>query len=304
MSKSWEESDSTASLGMEVEGEEEEEARNNSVDPSSGLRSRSEKEERRYQRRRADEEGLPMREGGKKPSSSEGIGVERRVHRALALVIDMSQNMSEKDYAPSRIELVLKTTQEFIAEYFEQSPISLLSLIVMRNSVAAIKVPFTSDRVALDKGLQDLINMESSGARTCAGEMSLQNGLRIARDALKESKKSEQAAAEVLVIFGGITSCDPGKISVLIETLAKEGVICNTLSLTAEVYIAKKIAMKTGGLSLVALNERHFRDIFFRFTKPSPVFNTVPPHTIEIGFPEHKHERLPTFCAWYYYLYL
>lgn len=290
MSKAWEESDSTASFGMEVEEDDD----LNNGDLGGELRGRSEKEERRYQRRRADEESLPVKGDG---VSSDGVGVERRVHRALVLVIDMSRTMAEKDYSPSRIELVLKTTRDFINEYFEQSPISLLSLVVMRNSVASIKTPCTSDRVALERGLQDLIDNESNGARTCAGEMSLQNGLRVARDSLAQVK-SVQAAAEILIIFGGTTSCDPGNISAAIDILAGEGVVCNTLSLSAEIYIAKKIAVKTGGLSLVALNERHFRDIFFRFTKPSPVFNVIPPHTIEIGFPEHKYERLPTFCFW------
>lgn len=295
MSKTWEASDSISSLGMEIDDSVEV-----LENPSDAKNANSEKEQRRYQRRRADEESLPV------PSQTataagevteEGVGVERRVHRALALVIDMSRSMSEKDLLPSRIELVLKVAREFVTEYFEQSPISLLSIIVMRNSVASIKTPFTSDRFALDRDLQELAEKESSGERTCTGEMSFQNGLRIAYDALRQVKHM-QAASEVLIIFGATMSCDPGTISVTIDTFAKNGIVCNTIALAAEVYVAKKIALKTGGLSLVALNERHFRDLFFRFTRPSPVFNSNPPHTVEIGFPEHRHERSPTFCAW------
>ncbi|CAH1757234.1 13968_t:CDS:2 [Entrophospora sp. SA101] len=62
--------------------------------------------------------------------------IRRGIIRHLFLILDLSEAMAEKDLRPSRLELTLSYTEQFILEYFDQNPISQLGIIVTKTGVA------------------------------------------------------------------------------------------------------------------------------------------------------------------------
>ena len=56
--------------------------------------------------------------------------------RYLVLLVDGSNAMHEKDFDPSRLKVTEEIGVEFINEYFDQNPLSHLSIIITRDSVA------------------------------------------------------------------------------------------------------------------------------------------------------------------------
>ena len=55
---------------------------------------------------------------------------EKGVVRYLCLVLDVSTAMNNKDLKPSRWSFTVGLVENFIVEYFDQNPLSQLSLVV------------------------------------------------------------------------------------------------------------------------------------------------------------------------------
>lgn len=58
--------------------------------------------------------------------------IKRGMIRYLYLAIDLSKAMSEGDMRPSRLAVTLRMVQDFIANYFDQNPLSQLGVLVTR----------------------------------------------------------------------------------------------------------------------------------------------------------------------------
>lgn len=104
--------------------------------------------------------------------------IQRGIIRHLTLILDLSLAMSEKDLRPTRFLLTLRYAREFIVEYFEQNPISQLSIIGMRDGLAV--------RIS-DMGgnpTEHLNNIQKARALEPKGPPSLQNALEMARASL------------------------------------------------------------------------------------------------------------------------
>ena len=59
------------------------------------------------------------------------------------------------------------------------------------------------------------------------------------------------ASREIVVIFGSLTTCDPGNIHETLNNLIKDRIRVNIISLAAEVKILREISEKTGGMYLL-----------------------------------------------------
>ena len=55
------------------------------------------------------------------------------------LIVDLSRAMDEKDLAPSRLQLTLTLLDGFLAEFFDQNPISQLGIVITRDAVARLR---------------------------------------------------------------------------------------------------------------------------------------------------------------------
>ncbi len=102
----------------------------------------------------------------------------------------------------------------------------------------------------------------------------------------------------MLIIFGSLTTCDPGDIFDTIEALKKDNIKCSIIGLTAEVHVCKAISESTGGTYGVALHEEHFKELLFAHSPPPPTSNKIDTQLIKMGFPKRKNETYATLCVW------
>ncbi|KAI8977409.1 Ssl1-like-domain-containing protein [Mycotypha africana] len=216
--------------------------------------------------------------------------VQRGIIRHLFLIIDLSEAMTEKDLRPSRVELSLTYAQQFVTEYFDQNPISQLGIIVTRDGIAEKLTELSGNPTDHIRALKSKKNTETSG------EPSLQNALQLARASMKGVPS--HGTKEVLVIFGSLTTCDPGKIRDTIELLKQDLVRVSIVGLAAEVQICRVICEATKGTYAVVLNEGHYKELLFERVPPPPILphkNTS--NLVTMGFPRRLIEDHATYCV-------
>jgi transcription initiation factor TFIIH subunit 2 len=147
--------------------------------------------------------------------------------------------MNEKDLRPSRVELTLLYAQQFINEFFDQNPISQLGIIVTRDGIAEKLTELGGNPSDHTKALQSKKNVETSG------EPSLQNALQLARASMVGVPS--HGSKEILLVFGALTTCDPGDIHETIDLLQRDMVRVNIVGLAAEVQICRSLSRATKG---------------------------------------------------------
>ncbi|RKP23119.1 Ssl1-like-domain-containing protein [Syncephalis pseudoplumigaleata] len=215
--------------------------------------------------------------------------IQRGIIRHLFIVIDLSASMLEKDLRPSRLELTLSLAETFIGEYFDQNPISQLGIIVTRDGIAEKLTelsgnPMEHIRVLKEKKLKE-----------AAGEPSLQNALETARISLNHVPP--HGSREVLVLFGSLTTCDPGNIFDTIERYKREKIRCSVIGLAAEIQLCRTMAKETNGTFGVVMNEPHYKDLLFELvTPPAIIATTKAASLVAMGFPKRIAERAPSMC--------
>lgn len=76
------------------------------------------------------------------------------------------------------------------------------------------------------------------------------------------------SSREILIIFGSLTTCDPGNVHDTLESCVKSRIRISVVALAAEMKICRDLCDKTGGQFGVAMNEGHFRDLLFELVPP------------------------------------
>jgi transcription initiation factor TFIIH subunit 2 len=104
--------------------------------------------------------------------------LQRGIIRHLVLVLDISFAMAEKDLLPTRHDVTMAHTRDFVHEYFEQNPISQLAIVGMRDGIA-LRISDMSGNPA-----DHLEKLESAAKLEPQGSPSLQNALEMCRGAL------------------------------------------------------------------------------------------------------------------------
>jgi transcription initiation factor TFIIH subunit 2 len=192
--------------------------------------------------------------------------LQRGIIRHLVLILDLSSAMIEKDLRPTRYLLTLRYAREFVAEYFEQNPISQLGVIGMRDGLAVRISDISGNPNDHVSALEALREQEPKG------HPSLQNALDMARAALFHAPS--HGTREILLIFGSLLSSDPGDIHTTIATLVTSKISATVIGLAAHVAICRTLVSKTNPAASpdeaygVALNEQHYRELFMRATTP------------------------------------
>jgi transcription initiation factor TFIIH subunit 2 len=95
------------------------------------------------------------------------------------------------------------------------------------------------------------------------GEPSLQNAIDMARSTMRSVRSSytnpvtglsyrrshlpTHSSREILIIFGSLTTCDPGNIHETLETCVKTKTKVSIVALAAEMKICRELCEKTGG---------------------------------------------------------
>jgi transcription initiation factor TFIIH subunit 2 len=96
------------------------------------------------------------------------------------------------------------------------------------------------------------------------GEPSLQNAIEMARASMRSGFESHKefmhsflhshlpthSSREIIVIFGSLTTCDPGNIHETLETCVKNKIRISVVALAAEMKICRELCDKTGGMKV------------------------------------------------------
>ncbi|XP_028161804.1 general transcription factor IIH subunit 2 isoform X1 [Ostrinia furnacalis] len=197
--------------------------------------------------------------------------------RHLIVAVDCSEAMSSQDLKPTRFLCTIKLLEKFVEEFFDQNPLSQLSIVAMKNKRAE-KVTQLSGNVRKHvKAVQGLSNI------ALTGEPSLQNTLELAGRVLRPLPG--HASRELLVLFASLTTCDPSDITTTIQTLKTDGIRCSVIGLAAEVRICKKLCQDTGGEYGVVLDDVHYRSLLLEHTAPPPRARALDAGLVKMGFP-------------------
>lgn len=218
--------------------------------------------------------------------------VEKGMIRYLYVILDNGDAMSLNDLKPSRRQLVLDLMETFIRDYFDQNPISQLGYIVTWRKVAEKVTEVSGNPTQQLEALRATIESKRDG------EISLQNALTIAVTSLAQIPS--YGSREVLIVMGALSTCDPTDINQTIQSLIKHNVRCSVVSLSAEVYVCKQIANKTGGTYTVATDRDNLRQLLAAHIPPVALPATGKKQQrrwIHMGFPQKHTDNFPSLCG-------
>eukprot|EP00871_Galdieria_phlegrea_P000065 jgi/Galph1/1059/GphlegSOOS_G5764.1 len=215
--------------------------------------------------------------------------VRRGLIRYVVLMIDLSVAAKETDLKPCRGEACLSCCEAFIRNYFDENPLSQLSLVFLRDGIAEKQTPMSTNlrqplealKKAIDKGFW--------------GVCSLQNGLEVAVSML--SSIPSYGSREIILLYNSLSSCDPGDIHETIDKVRQQKIRCSVVGTAAELYILRYLCSKTGGTYYVSMNENHLQALLLEFTTPPASFEDNSEVTlVQMGFPVLKTLKEPKPC--------
>ncbi|KAH9851435.1 TFIIH basal transcription factor complex subunit SSL1 [Lenzites betulinus] len=186
--------------------------------------------------------------------------IRRTIIRHLVLVLDLSAAMMDRDMRPTRFDLMLNYAREFITEWFDQNPLGQIGVVGMRGGLGERVGEMSGNPQDVLKAISERHKLEP------VGEPSLQNAIDMARSSM--SHLPTHSSREILVIFGSLTTCDPGNIHDTLDECGKDRIRISIVALAAEMKICRDLCDKTGGQFGVAMNEGHFKDLLFELIPP------------------------------------
>ncbi|TFK44772.1 Ssl1-like-domain-containing protein [Crucibulum laeve] len=186
--------------------------------------------------------------------------IRRTIIRHLILLLDLSSAMMDRDMRPTRFDLTLQYAREFIAEWFDQNPLGQIGVVGMRAGVGERIGELSGNPQDVLKCIADRHKLEPTG------EPSLQNAIEMARSSM--SHLPTHSSREILIIFGSLTTCDPGNVHDTLDECVKNKIRISVVALAAEMKICRDLCDKTGGQFGVAMNEGHFKDLLFELIPP------------------------------------
>ena len=210
--------------------------------------------------------------------------VKRGLIRFLYLVIDYSDSMRFQDYKPNRVDfLIAELTNNFIPKFFQDNPLSYISIVVMRDGEAQFLTRMNGQPKFQIKKLK-----EFAIANNPSGQCSIVKAIDLV---LKSSVDSPMyASREILVLWGSLNSADPVSTPIhpyLSDRVAQETNLSFTvISLSPEVFAIKKLAESagTGSQFSVAINQSDFSTRLTSVLVPK-INTAVKPVYIKMGFP-------------------
>lgn len=236
---------------------------------------------------------------------------QRGIIRHVVLVLDLSEAMLEKDMRPTRFHATIQYAQEYVREFFEQNPISQMSVLGMHDGLC-IRVSELSgnpaDHIMKIQGLRTPANPQDF-SKEPKGSPSLQNALELARATLYHTPS--HGTREVIVVFGSLLSLDPGDIHQTIRACVRDRVRVSVIGMSARLKICSEIVNRTNAGDeseyVVATDQELLRELLLATTTPPVVRATksaqeaAPPESaaalMMMGFPSRVVEDTPTMCA-------
>ncbi|KAF9464986.1 Ssl1-like-domain-containing protein [Collybia nuda] len=201
-----------------------------------------------------------MARGRRRRLLAPASAIRRTIIRHLVLLLDLSASMMDRDMRPTRFDLTLQYAREFITEWFDQNPLGQIGVVGMRAGLGERIGDMTGNPQDVLRAIADRHKLEP------VGEPSLQNAIEMARSSMNHLPT--HSSREILIIFGSLTTCDPGNIHDTLDSCIKNKIRISVVALAAEMKICRDICDKTGGQFGVALNDGHFKDLLFELVPP------------------------------------
>jgi transcription initiation factor TFIIH subunit 2 len=236
---------------------------------------------------------------------------QRGIIRHVVLVLDLSEAMMEKDMRPNRFITMINYTQDYIREFFEQNPISQMSVLGMHDGVC-IRVSELSgnpaEHVAAIQGLRS-----KEDGKEPKGAPSLQNALELARATLYHTPS--HGTREVIIVFGSLLSLDPKDIHQTVKACVRDRIRVSIIGMSARLKICTEIVTRTNhgddSEYTIATDQEMLKELLLATTTPPVIRQSAPDTTAPVlpqaqdsaaalmmmGFPSRVVEDQLTMCA-------
>jgi transcription initiation factor TFIIH subunit 2 len=233
---------------------------------------------------------------------------QRGIIRHVVLVLDLSEAMLEKDMRPNRYITMINYAQDYVREFFEQNPISQMSVLGMHDGVCIRVSELSGNPAEHVAAIQGLRSKDEDGKEP-KGAPSLQNALELARATLYHTPS--HGTREVIVVFGSLMSLDPGDIHQTVKACVRDRIRVSIIGMGARLKICQEIVTRTNagdeGEYTIATDQEMLKELLIATTTPPVVRQTgttasaPPPESaaalMMMGFPSRVIEDKPTMCA-------
>ncbi|CEO99957.1 unnamed protein product (mitochondrion) [Plasmodiophora brassicae] len=216
--------------------------------------------------------------------------VEKGMIRYVFIVVDLSSSMDLNDYRPSRKLVAIEAVCQFIRDFFDQNPISHLGLITTHSKKAYMLTDLSGNP------LHQIRLLEAQADHHTSGEFSLENSLELARSSLRNTP--DYGNREVIIVMASLNTCDPGDVFQTIETMKRDGVRCSVVTLSAELFVCRRLATTTNGTYRVCSGTSAVAAHLAEHVSP-PVVPQVAARKrkwVFMGFPMKSSFDFPTLC--------
>lgn len=186
--------------------------------------------------------------------------IRRGLIRYTVFAIDCSSAALEKDFRPTRLESIKLVGRKFVLDYFDQNPISQLSVIVTKDRVAKKVTELSGNPKYHEDKISNLDGAE--------GEASLQNIVNLSLNILRNIP--EYGTRELVIVYNSLKTRDPGNIFDTIAEAKRLKIRVSVICTAAEMYICKKLTEDTGGIFGVAVDPLHLSELLMRHVAPPP----------------------------------
>ena len=214
--------------------------------------------------------------------------IRRGLIRYMVVALDCSSVAAANDYKPSRLETCKACIKKFIMDYFDQNPISQLSLILTRDRTAQKITDLSGNPKNHIHRLGQVMNM--------VGKASLQNTLALAMTTLQHIPN--YGHRELLIVYSSLSTCDPGDIYLTVKEARLQKVRVSVVCLGAEIFVCRQLAELTGGSFSVATDATHLQELLAAQTVPPPEVQqqeALVTDFVYMGFPKRVFDANPAF---------
>lgn len=214
--------------------------------------------------------------------------IQRGLIRYVLVLFDCSISSLDKDIRPSRFEASKNSIERFIGDFYDQNPISQLSLALTRDRTSEKLTELSGNPKNHINSLKQVIKAE--------GLASLQNSLLLAMAMLRHIP--DYGHRELIIVYNSISTCDPGDIFGTIDDVKKLKIRCSVISTCSELYICSKLAAATNGTYAVARDSNHLMELLLRHSTPPPELRdqqVTATDFVYMGFPKRCFDATPVY---------
>lgn len=233
---------------------------------------------------------------------------QRGIIRHVVLILDLSEAMMEKDMRPNRYVAMINYTQDYIREFFEQNPISQMSVLGMHDGVCIRISELSGNPTEHVTAIQGLRSKEDG--KEPKGAPSLQNALELARATLYHTPS--HGTREVIIVFGSLLSLDPGDIHQTVKACVRDKMRVSVIGMSARLKICTEIVRKTNAGDeseyTIATDQEMLKELLIATTTPPVIRQSTQAEKakdkpessaalMQMGFPNRVVTDHLTMCA-------